>query len=262
MLKTIKKVILSALSVLGVSFLICVVMMLNPNLVYSSSTQFDNVTVYHNTELDPESESVILGAVELIKKSSIYNPDIQISMCMNDGTFYPELYPFAAATAYAFLDKTVIYDSQPNFKDNKIEFTWPINNNETRAYDFTYLMAHEFMHNVQYDHNPKYQIMSTLGKINWKLEGHADYIARSFKYDGQLIGKIDNYLIQERKAHVGVPVFQLENGTIQNLWYYKCALVIQYLMEEKDMSYDAVCELESGLDELYDEMITWKDTKI
>ena len=179
---------------------------------------------------------------------------------MNDDSIYPELFPFAAATAYAFLNKTVIYDSEPNFKDNRIEFTWAVNNNETRAYDFTVLMAHEFMHNVQYNHNPKYQIMSTLGTINWKFEGHADYIVRGFKNDGALLDKIDNYLLQEKKDHVGVPVFYLEDGTIQNLWYYKCALVIQYLMEEKGMSYDEVCLLDNGLDDVYAEMLEWKQS--
>ncbi len=260
MLNIIKKIILSSLSILGISTFVWIVLLLNPNMVYSSSTQIDNVTVYHNHELEAEAKGVIQEAIKIIGTSSIYDDQIEVSMCMNDGSYYPELYPFAAATAYAFLNKTVMYNSTPSFRDNITEFSWAVNEYETRKYNLTYLLAHEFMHNVQYDYNAKYQICSTFGKINWKLEGHADYIARKFKNDGLLASKINNYLFQVKHGHKGVPVFTLEDGTIQNLSYYKYALVIQYLFEEKGMNYNQICQLETSLDMLYFDMIEWSNS--
>jgi len=257
MKKTIKKIVISSLSILGISTLTWIILLLNPNMVYSNSTTIDNVTIYHQLELDPETSAVLTNALKIIRSSDIYDPEIEIDLCLNDHSFYPSLYPFAGATAYAFLDKTVFYNSTPRFDKNIAEFTWPINNNETRKYNLTYLIAHEFMHNVQHHYDSRYQIKSTVGKINWKLEGHADYIARQFKNDGRLKEKITKYLFEKDKEHVGVPVLSYEDGTIQNLFYYKYAVVIQYLFEERNLTFGEVCKLEEPLDQLFDEMIEW-----
>jgi len=261
MFRTIKKLVLSLLSILGLSFLIWVVLLLNPNMVYSNTTIVDNVSVYHNLSLDKEAEATIRKALEIISLSEIYDDQLQISLCMNDHNFYPKLHPTPGGTAYAFLNKTIIYRSKPDIKNNTAEFSWVENNYELRKYDLTYLLAHEFMHNVQHDYDSKYQILSTLGKINWKLEGHADYIAREFKNDGLLLDKIEKLLYEENQEHVGVPVFKIEDGTIQNLAYFKYALLIQYLMEEKQMDFSQICALDSDLDELYADMIEWSQTK-
>lgn len=257
-MKILKKILLSSLSILGISFLSWTIFLLNPSLSYANQTQVGQITIHHNFQLETETEQVLRAAIDIISSSSIYDKDLNIEFCLNDDKLYPNLNPLAGATAYAFLNKTVIYHSKPNFEKNTAEFKWASNNYELRKYNLTILLAHEFMHNFQYNHNPKYQITSALGKINWKLEGHADYIARSFKNDGLLKEKIDKYLQEENKEHVGVPVFILEDGTIQNLSYFKYALVIQYLTEVKQLNYDQICEDQSSLDELYAEMLEWK----
>jgi len=261
MIKAIRRVLFGSISILGLSFFIWIVLMLNPKFMYSHSTIVDNVTVYHNSPLDSNTDNVIKDAIEIASSSAIYNDQLQISLCMNDHSFYPELYPFAGGTAYAFINKTVIYRCNPNFLENTAEFAWDINNFEKRKYNLTKLLAHEFMHNFQFDFNTKYHITSTLGNINWKFEGHADYIARGFKNDGQLLNKIDHYLYQEKREHTGVAVFITEDGTIQNLSYYKFSLVIQYLMEEQGLSFGEICKLEASFDELYEEMLAWSQTK-
>lgn len=257
MIKTIKKVIVSCLSILTISFLFWTLFLLNPSLSYANKTQFDMITVYHNQDLEEQTESVIKNAIQIIKRSDIFDKNMNIQFCLNDDKIYPNLYPFAGATAYAFLNKTTIYASKPNFKENFTSFQWAINDYELRKYNLTKLLAHEFMHNVQFDYDLVYSITSTLGKRNWKLEGHAEYIAREFKKDGLLKNKIALYLMEEKKDHVGVPVFNLEDGTIQNLSYFKYALVIQYLMEEKHLNFNQISEHEIGLNDLFKEMIDW-----
>lgn len=259
MIKIIKKIVLSSLSVLGISFLTWTVFLLNPTLSYANQTQIDNVLIYHNQELEEGTELIIRNALSIIENAAIYDKNLDIQLCLNDDEIYPNLYPFAGATAYAFLNKTVIYASKPSFKDNYTEFSWEINKHQSRKYNLTSLLAHEFMHNVQHNHHPNYYIKSTLGHINWKLEGHAEYIAREFKHDNRLKDKIEIYLIEEKKEHVGVPVIELNDGTIQNLSYFKYALVIQYLIEIKTLAFDEICELEIPLDDLYREMIDWNE---
>lgn len=256
-MKTIKKVLLSSVSVLGISFIIWTVLMLNPQLSYANHTQFSQVTIHHNQELTTGTEEVIANAIEIIKKADIYNKDLNIRFCLNDDKYYPKFYPFAAGTAYAFFNKTVMFGAEPDFENNVAEFKWEVNNYELRKYNLTILLAHEFMHNMQSSYDTKYFITSTLGNINWKFEGHAEYIAREYQNDGQLKDRIELYQSEEIKDHVGVPVIKLDDGTIQNLAYLKYTLVIQYLVENKNLNFSQVCKLETSLDDLYSEMLEW-----
>lgn len=257
MIRIIKKIVLGSLSILGISFLVWTFLLLNPNWMYSKSTSIENVIFYHNSDVEKEAKNTIKTALEIVSSSEIYDKENRIQLCMNDNSRYPHLHPFASGTAYAFLNKTVMFASTPNFSQNTAEFKWEINDYELRKYNLTYLISHEFMHNTQYQYNKSYYNSTTFGKKNWKLEGHADYIARQFKNDGKLKIKIQKYLTEENKEHIGIPVFELEDGTIQNLSYFKYALIIQYLMEEKNLNFNQICELEIGLDDLFKEMMDW-----
>ena len=256
-MKTLKKILFSSVSILGLSLLVWIVLLLNPSLSYANQTQISGITIFHNQDLEEGIEDVISNAIKIIKTSDIYDQNLNIQLCLNDDKVYPKLNPFAGATAYAFFNKTVIYASKPNFKENITEFEWAVNGHELRKYNLTRLLAHEFMHNVQSHYDTKYYITSTLGGLNWKLEGHAEYISREFKNDGLLRNKIALYQLEEKKEHTGIPVFILEDGTIQSLSYFKNSLVIQYMMEEKELNFHQICELEDDLEKSYAEMIEW-----
>ncbi len=258
MIKTIKRVILSSLSILLITCLFWTLLLLNPKWSYAHETEFGLVTVYHNQQLDAQTNAVLKDVVARIQKSALYNNDIAIQLCLNDDPIYPSLHPLAGQPlAYAFLNKTVIRNCNVKFNENVAETQWAVNNHELRKFNLTWLLAHEFTHNLQNNADFSYVLKTATGKINWKLEGHADYIGRGFKNDGALKSKIENFLLEEKKEHTGLPVFELEDGTKQIFSYYKYALVIQYLLEEKKLSYKEVCELETGLDQLYMEMVEW-----
>ncbi|NRB52283.1 MAG: collagenase [Saprospiraceae bacterium] len=261
MIKTLKKVILSSLSILGISFVFWLVLFLNPSLSYANKTQVDFISIYHNQPLEAEAEAVIRNAAGILKKSDLFKDEVSIHFCMNDDKLYPNLHPLAGQPlAYAFLNKTIAKNCKLNFGDNTAETQWAINQDEIRKFNLTWLLAHEFTHNLQYRADRNYVIRSTMGSLNWKLEGHAEYIAREFKGDGLLKAKIDKFLLEEQKEFKGLPVFELEDGTQQILSYYKYALAIQYLMEEKGLDFEQICSYETDLDVLFDEMIDWKNT--
>jgi hypothetical protein len=122
------------------------------------------------------------------------------------------------------------------------------------------LLAHEFTHNLQKNANSNYYFRSTFpGKINWKLEGYADYIARGFKNDGKIKDKIEKYLIEENNEHNGLPAIKDEFGSYMTIGYYKYALIVQYLMEIKKMNFNQLCELDTNINELYSEMLKWRN---
>lgn len=263
MIKTLKKVILSSLSILGISFVLWLVLLLNPGLSYANKTQLDFVSIYHNQALQAETEAIIKDAIGILKQSALFDDEVTIHFCLNDDKLYPNLHPFAGQPlAYAFLNKTIAKNCKLNFSHNTAETQWALNEEEIRKFNLTWLLAHEFTHNLQYRANRNYVIRSTMGSLNWKLEGHAEYIARKFKGDGLLKAKIANYLLEEKKEFKGLPVFELEDGTQQILSYYKYALAIQYLMEEKGLDFEQICTYETDLDVLFEEMIDWKNSTV
>lgn len=264
MVRLLKKITLSCVSILGISLLFWSIMFMCPSLSYAHSTEFDNITVYHNNPVDPAIGTVLSDAVSTIKKSTLFDEDIHISLCMNDDKFFKNIHPLnGSPLAYALFDKTVIHSCTLNFSENLATTKWERNNFEFRKFDLTYLLAHEFTHNLQIKADPIYWLKSTIDirgfKINWKFEGHADYIARQYQHDGRLREKITTYLAEEQKEHNGFPVFELEDGTKQILSYFKFSLVIQYLMEEKKMSFTQICETEMDFERQFQEMVDWSN---
>ena len=257
MIRTIKKIAVSALSILLLTSLVWVLLLLNPSMLYGASTEVGNVTIFHNAALDENTSNVLKNAATVISTSEIYDKDFRISLCLNDDSIYPHLNPLAGATAYAFKNITCIYDSEPDFNRNVAEFSWKINENQLRKFDLTYLLAHEFMHNLQYHSDPKYYYMTTATGLNWKLEGHAEYVSRGFKNDGNLRSRIQTYQSEIIKDHIGIPVFKLPDGTVQSLGYYQYSIVVQYLMEVKGLNFRQLCELQTPFEEVYAEVSEW-----
>lgn len=260
MSKTIKKVIITLLSVIGTICLLWIILLFNPGLSYTNQTQFDKVSVFHNQELDERTGTVLKDVIEILKTSSLYDANLNYQLCLNDNKIYPNIIPFLVGEPLAFsiLDKTVAKNGDFKFNENIIEVHWKPNE-ELRKYNLTYLLAHELTHNLQNNANQKYKNKTTLRKINWKLEGHADYIARKFKNDGMLKDKIDKYLIEENNVHNGLPATKDEIGIYWFYGYYKYALIVQYLMEEKKMNFNQICELDTDINEIYLEMLSWRN---
>jgi len=258
MIKTIKKIILSSLSILILSVLIWTVLLMNPSMAYAHETQFDQVHVFHNDDLSPEMEKIVGDALEIIQNSTIYDKNMTIDLCLNDDTFYPNIHPRSGmCLAYAVMNKAIVKECIMDVENNLAIAQWEINNNELRQFDLTNLIAHEFMHNMQYNAAPSYYLSSTIAQLNWKLEGHAEYISRKYKNDGKLREKIGRYQIHEKQKFIGIPVVATENGTMQNFWYLKNAMVIQYLMEEKQLTFQQIIKLDKPLENLYQEMLDW-----
>lgn len=258
MRKAIKKIFFGTFSFLVLNTLLWILFITNPSLSYADQTSFGNVTVYHNEALDSNVEFVVKDALRLIQSSSLYHDEIQIDLCMNDDKVYPNLHPFIGGPmAYAIFDKTTLKNCFANFESNRAEIVWAVNENEVRHFDLTWLIAHEFVHNLQFDADPFYQLTSAATQLNWKLEGHAEYISRGYKNDNKLKEKFLRFLEEEKGPHVGIPVLELEDGSKQSLSYFKWALLVQYLFEIKGLDYVEMLELEQEPEALISELTEW-----
>ena len=253
MIKTIKRILLSSLSVLTISVICWTVAFLNPSFMYANKTTVGMVTIHHNDVLDDQTQTVILNAIEIIKTSELYEEDIRIDLCLKEDSFYPELHPFKSGTAYSFWNKAVIYNSEPDFNKNIAEYSWEVNNYENRKADLTWLLAHEFTHNLQYNMDRNFIFKYDF----WQQEGYAEYISRKWKDDGKLKEKIQYLLVEEKKEHIGLPVFLRSDGTIQILSYYKYGLMVQYLVEQEHLDFKKMGNDTRTFDKVYSEMVDW-----
>ncbi len=260
--KKLKKALIGICSIFGINVVIYLSLVFSPGMLYANATQVDFVTIHHNQALEEQTEQVVRDAIEILRQSDLYHADISIDLCLNDGSIYPKLVGnIVGGTAFALYNITTINHSSAKFNENIAEFQWEINNYELRKFNLTKLLAHEFSHNLQYDAHAGWVVKNAFGKINWKLEGHADYVARAYKNDGQLKEKIDFLLEENAREHIGIPVFKLEDGTIQNLGYYKYALVVQYLLEEEKMEFKELLDDPRSLNEQFNSMIEWRSEK-
>ncbi len=262
MFKVIKKVLLSALSVLGLTTIVWSTLLINPSLSYANETEFDFIIVYHNDDLANGTEEVVLEAIEILKKSELYHDKISLDLCLNDDQLYPKIHPLMRGDgpplAYALFDKTIIFNCEPDFENNIVTSQWPVNNHELRTFKLSYLLAHEFIHNLQFDESFRRVFKLTKGvNIHWKLEGYADYVAREYANDGLLKSRIQKFLEQDKLKSGAFPVFELADGTMQIFSYFKYSLIVQYMMEVKNLNYVQMCEHEASQDELYKEMLDW-----
>lgn len=94
--------VISSLSVLGVSTVIWIFALFHPGVIYAERTEVDQVSIYHNQPLSPHAEQVVKNALEIITPSELFSEKINIQLCLNDASVYPALHPLGAGIAYAF----------------------------------------------------------------------------------------------------------------------------------------------------------------
>jgi len=246
-----KKLSLGLLSFLLMSSLVWGVLLFNPQVMYSKSTVIDQVTVYHHDALDPAAADVIRNAIDIVKRSPLYKADEHLNLCINDQKRYKELWIYKGGIAYSFLNKAVLYWGIPDWKENVARYDYS-NGTERRKVDLTWLIAHEFAHNMQYAQDPWFPLSTDF----WKSEGDAEYVSRQWADDGRLQEKLAIYLEEESRAEGDYPIIIAEDGTNQGVFYYKCALMVQYLYEVEGLSFAELKNEQRSMDEIWSELLS------
>ncbi|MBS2212722.1 collagenase [Carboxylicivirga mesophila] len=252
------KFIVTLISLLVVFFATYAILFFNPSLSYSNKTQLGQVTIYHNLELEEKTSDIINAAIELTKSSELYDESMPIKLCFNDDNIYPHLYPMDSTPAFALSNAVILKKGDYQFNKNLVVVYYE-ENDFYQHLDLTWLLAHEFTHSLQFNADLDYMKKTTRGKINWKVEGYAEYISRNYKGDGRLKEKIDDYLVKSKNGQDPVKIIVDNDGTKQVHSYNKYGLMVQYLMEVKDMDYFKICEFEISRDQVFLEMMEWRN---
>jgi hypothetical protein len=141
-----KRIVLRFVFLVVFSGIITFLFILFPGILYSGYSTNSDVSIYHSHEYDPALASQIAEAKSIVSASEFYNKDMKMEVCLNDGSFYPELIRLIRGSAFAwgFYNK-VILQGNADYKNNFVE----LNNYKWKMSD---LLAHEMVHCIQYDH--------------------------------------------------------------------------------------------------------------
>lgn len=229
--KSIKKITLRLTATLTLCLLILAIGVLYPSFSYAKSTTAnDKVTIYHSQELDADLIPVINQSYEMIKHAEIFNPDFTISVCLNDGSYYPGLIRKirGEAFAYGFFHNTVVaVDIFP--KENYT--IW-----QGRKRILTEMFAHEFIHNLQYDAFG----FKTLNLPFWKLEGYPEYVMTRQNPDVDLKKDIAILLDSEKEGMQDWDWIESADGFGTTPIYLRSRMYVQFLMEIEGESYEKI----------------------
>ncbi len=223
------------------------VIVLNPFLTYANKTTHNNFTVYHNQQID----NLILGqldqAQKIIKQSEFYNSNLQLDICLNDGSNYTKLVETIGGRAFArgFYDKVVLFGST-DYKNNFVELNG-------YKWNLTQLLAHEMTHCLQFDKLGLWKSKPLANIPKWKWEGYAEYVSRQSN-DQKDLSKNIARLIETDKNNWEV---KFSDSTISSREYYDYWTLVQYCMDIKQMSYEKLLTDTTSEQNIRQEMMKW-----
>lgn len=236
---------LTATALLVAGLLLIIV--LNPILTYANKTIYNNYTIFYTKKPDPALLTRLDQATELLRVSEFYNSNLQLDICLNDGSKYPKLIRALRGQAFAwgFYNKVVMQGST-NFNHNYVELN-------SYKWNLTQLLAHEMTHCLQFDKLGFWKSKPMATIPNWKWEGYAEYVSRQ-NDDQKDLSKNIARLITTNKNNWEV---YFADSTIAPRVYYDYWTLVQYCMDIKKMNYKQLLADTTGEETVRREMMSW-----
>ncbi|OQA05530.1 MAG: hypothetical protein BWY67_02120 [Bacteroidetes bacterium ADurb.Bin397] len=227
--------------------ILLLLIILKPVLTYAGKTTHSNYSVFHHQSLDPTLLSHLDNATEHLKTSEFYNPNLQLDICLNDGSSYPDLMKTLRGPAFAwgFYNK-VILQGTTNVPENIVEL-------HGYKWNLTQLLTHEMTHCLQFDYLGLRKSNPIAGIPDWKWEGYAEYISRQNPNQKNLSKNIDRLIASDETLWE----VKFEDGTISPREYYNYWTLVQYCMDIKKMSYLQILDDTTSEQLVRNQMMDW-----
>ncbi len=227
------------------------IIVLNPILTYANKTTHNNYSIYHNKTLDPKLTSTLDQATILLKTSELYNDNLKLDICLNDGSNYPTLIKAIRGKAFAwgFYDKVVMQGTM-NCQENFVELNG-------YKWNLTQLLAHEMTHCLQFDKFGFFKSKPVADIPNWKWEGYAEYVSRQNSNQKDLRKNLDR--LQQSGKNTWEITF--EDSTITPREYYNYWTMVQYCLDVKQLTYQQLLKDKTSESEIQTEMTNWYNEK-
>ncbi len=165
----IKKILLGFGTILTFCFGLLVLFMLKPSLSYAHQTTYQNITIYHNQPISPTWESIIDTSLVAIQETALYNKNLKVDLCLNDGSNYPKVIKTILGNDIfrAFANKVVDL-SEATDEYNRIQGL-------DKKLKTTQFLTHALLHNLQFKYHGLWDANPLGNHPNWKWEGYVEY---------------------------------------------------------------------------------------
>lgn len=239
---------LTATGLLCLGFLVGIV--LNPTLLYANKTIVGNYSIYHDEPLDENFISRLDDATGLVKASELYDSNLKLDICLNDGSLYPTLMEKLRGQAFGwgFYDKVILMGNA-NCKDNFVELNG-------YKWNLTQLLAHEESHCFQFHKFGLWKSNPIANHPNWKWEGYLEYVARRNADQLDLTRNIARKIEQENLDKDGWAI-SFSDSTITPRDYYNAWLLVQYCLDIKKMTYESLLKDTTSEQTTTTQMMNW-----
>lgn len=228
-----------------VSLLLIIV--LNPIITYANKTSHNNVTIFHNKQLDEALIIKLNQANDLLKTSEFYNSKLHFDICLNDGSKYPKIMEAIRGRAFAwgFYDKVVLQGTL-HCQDNYVELNG-------YKWNLTQLLAHEMIHCLQFDYLGLWKSNPIANIADWKWEGYAEYISRQNPDQNNLSENIHRLITNDQSKWE----INFADSTIAPRTYFDYWTLVQYCMDIKKMTYEQILADTTSEQAVRKEMMSW-----
>lgn len=230
---------------------IVVFVVLTPSLMYANKTRIGTFTVYHNQSLSDDLKLRLDDAMDILKTSEYYDPEIRFNICMNDGSKYPSLMQFFLGQAFAlgYTSNIVTFCGRVNIEDNYVDvngYKW----------NLTQLLAHEQTHCFVFNKFGFWNSNPITHYPTWKWEGYPEYISRNTPEQKDLVKNIE-ILNNELKANDDGWGISFSDSTVTSKAYFHHRLLIQYCLEIKKQKYEDLLQDTTTEQTTNTQMMNW-----
>ena len=227
------------------------IIILNPILTYANKTTHRNFSIYHNKAIDPLLISALDQATVLVQTSEFYNNNLDLDICLNEGSSYPTIIKTLRGRAFAwgFYNKVVLQGTM-NCKDNFVELNG-------YKWNLIQLLAHEMTHCLQFNKLGFWKSKPIANIPNWKWEGYAEYVSRQNADQKNLLKNIERF-IATGQNNWGI---KFTDSTVSPRAYYSYWIIVQYCLDKKKMSYQQLLTDTTSEQIIKREMIKWYEEK-
>lgn len=226
-----------------------------PQSLFANKFEHNQFTVYYNKDYNIEKEAfqVILdNAYEIVEKSELHNPDFKYKIFLAYNNIFNKIEGLqgsgviARATAW-----NIIFKKDIDLKSNRM-YT------DRSVVDLTQLMAHEMVHILQADKYGLLNFSPLKHPPMWKLEGYPEYVARNTYLNSEtydLRKEIHRFVSADEDAKR--ETFEAVEGHFMPTYYFKGRIMVEYLINIKGMTYDAILKDQRTEEEVFNEMVQW-----
>lgn len=249
-----KKWVLSVVASGGLLLLGLLALLLTPRVFYAHQTTTREYTIYHHHPLDPALRRRLLQARHLVQAGEVFDKDLRLEICLNDGSWYPRLVQaiWSPAFAWSFYNKVVL-NGEANAPANRLAF-------RTYTWDLTALLAHEMTHCYQFHRQGLWRSNPLAHYPTWKWEGYAEYLARH-PSDSQTLRQNLVQLQQTEQAAPDRWDLPLADSSCTSREYFTYLVLTEYCLDVKHLTFQQLLQDTTSQQAIRQQLVAWSQLR-